>query len=436
MNKIKLLAIISLALAAMVSPMGCLGRKKLQQKSSEATMSPFVAESRVADAGTTEEPVSEVEAIQQTVSVESESPEETMEPSPTEVGSNETEEVTRESVSEETGSFETEPPTEPTSELESPTDPSASTDVPATEPATARPTERPSTAPAEPTTTAPSEGTIAVCSEHDYEYGVLVPPTCTAEGVMTLTCRVCGYVYQGPIEKTGHTWNSGVITTPGTCTAEGIKTYTCTSCKSTRTEAVPRTEHQYAATSTVAQTRIGTMEDLGYTVYTCSGCGDTYKADYEGYLDCAWRYQAVNEFRTSPGRFLLREDGSKVYFNIEGCTQLEPFSRAEGLVNIAMLRAKQEAYDIHNGERLNHEHNGLPAGYYYGTSFWGGLNCECCQYGGNGLDATFREEENAPYASQGHLRIVLNAPLKYIGIAAYVKDGGVVIVCEYSDIPN
>ena len=52
------------------------------------------------------------------------------------------------------------------------------------------------------------------------------------------------------------------------------------------------------------------------------------------------------------------------------------------------------------------------------------------------MDATFREEENASYASQGHLRIVLNSSLKYIGIAAYVKDGGVVIVCEYSDIPN
>lgn len=436
MNKIKLLAIISLALAAMVSPMGCLGRKKLQQKSSEATMPPSITESRIADIGMTEEPSSEVEAIVQSLTGESEALEETAEPSYIEVASNETEKATKESVSEETGSFETETPTEPSSESESSTEVPTSTEVPATEPATVRPTERPTPAPTEPATTAPSESSVAACSEHDYEYGVLVPPTCTAEGIMTLTCRVCGYVYRGPIEKADHSWNSGVITTPATCTAEGIKTYTCISCKTTRTEAVPIVEHQYMATATVAQTKIGTMDDLGYTVYTCSGCGDSYKADYEGYLDCAWRYQKVNEFRTSPGRFLLREDGSKVHFNIEGCTQLEPFTKVGGLENIAMLRAKQEAYDIHNGERLNHEHNGFPAGYYYGSAFWGGLNCECCQYGGNGLDATFREEENASYASQGHLRIVLNSSLKYIGIAAYVKDGGVVIVCEYSDIPK
>ena len=255
MNKIKLLAIISLALAAMVSPMGCLGRKKLQQKSSEATMPPSITESRIADIGMTEEPSSEVEAIVQSLTGESEALEETAEPSYIEVASNETEKATKESVSEETGSFETETPTEPSSESESSTEVPTSTEVPATEPATVRPTERPTPAPTEPATTAPSESSVAACSEHDYEYGVLVPPTCTAEGVMTLTCRVCGYVYRGPIEKTDHSWNSGVITTPATCTAEGIKTYTCISCKTTRTEAVPIVEHQYMATATVAVTR-------------------------------------------------------------------------------------------------------------------------------------------------------------------------------------
>ena len=101
-----------------------------------------------------------------------------------------------------------------------------------------------------------------------------------------------------------------------------------------------------------------------------------------------------------------------------------------------MLRAKQEADDIHNGERLNHEHDGLPCFCYYGNAYFYGYNCECCQYGGYGLDAIFKEEENAPYAYQGHLRIGLSPALKYIGIAAYVKDGGLVVVCEYSDVPN
>ena len=197
-------------------------------------------------------------------------------------------------------------------------------------------------------------------------------------------------------------------------------------------------EHDYVATETVPQTKVGSFDDLGYTVFTCSVCEQTAKGDYEGWLDCGWRYQKANEYRTGAGRFLLSEDGSVIYFNKEGCTQLQPFTRAEGLESIAKLRAQQEAYDMYNEGTLNHFHDGLPSDYYYGSSYWGGLNCECCQAGGveldQLLDATFREEEGAPYVRQGHLRIVLNEALKYTGIGAYVYKGAVVVVCEYSDI--
>lgn len=103
-------------------------------------------------------------------------------------------------------------------------------------------------------------------------------------------------------------------------------------------------EHDYVATETVPQTKVGSFDDLGYTVFTCSVCGQTEKGDYEGWLDCGWRYQKANEYRTGAGRFLLSEDGSVIYFNKEGCTQLQPFTRAEGLESIAKLRAQQEAY--------------------------------------------------------------------------------------------
>ena len=35
-----------------------------------------------------------------------------------------------------------------------------------------------------------------------------------------------------------HSWDSGVVTTPATCTATGVRTYTCTVCGSTRTESI------------------------------------------------------------------------------------------------------------------------------------------------------------------------------------------------------
>ena len=447
MKTFKLLFIAGIALVLANHPIAC----QMATKNAEGQKGPAysaVTESRQDPAVSEETPESSVPSTENdTVKADASVPEtESIEPASDEKEtvepSGETdEESSRASDSEETLSEGS------VSEAPSSEDKKTSTEAPTTVSPTVAPTTVPTepslsqpsaTAPATAPTTAPiTPSTIAQCREHNFDYSVVVEPTCTKEGVMALTCTVCGYVYQGPIEKTEHTWNSGAVTTPATCSKDGVKTYTCSGCGKTRTEAIPATgDHHYTATKTVPQTRIGTMADLGYTVYTCSGCGASYNGDYEGYLDCAWRYQKVNEYRTGAGRSLLLEDGSKVYFNIEGCTQLAPFTRAEGLENIAMLRAKQEAYDIHNGERLNHEHNGFPAGYYYGTSFWGGLNCECCQYGGDGLDATFREEENASYASQGHLRIVLNSSLKYIGIAAYVKDGGVVIVCEYSDIPK
>ena len=441
MNKIKLLAIISLALAAMVSPMGCLGRKKLQQKSSEATIPPSVTESRIADSSTTGTPSGDVEAIVQSQTGESEVPEETVEPSNIEAASMETEEGTMESVSDETGSFEPEESAEPSATPASQTAAPTSTAVPETESASERPTEKPTTKPTAPSSTAPSESSVAACMEHDFEYSEPVPSTCTSAGVMRLTCRVCGYVFEGPLNKLDHAWNGGEITKAPTCASNGVRTYTCSGCGAKRTEAIPaQGEHHYVATKTVPQTKIGGLADLGYTVYTCDRCGVTINADYEGYLDCAWRYQRVNAFRTGPGRFFYNEGGTITYFNKEGYTQLQPFSTASGLESIAQLRAKQEAYDIYNEGRLDHSHDGLPYAVYYGNNFWGGLNCECCQAGGtefyDDLDGTFRNEEAGNYSRQGHLRIELNAALKYIGIGAYVYHDRIVVVCEYSDIPK
>lgn len=53
-----------------------------------------------------------------------------------------------------------------------------------------------------------------------------------------------GGIYTPPAQHT-HTWNDGVVTTPATCTAAGVKTYTCTVCGATKTEEIPATGHNY-----------------------------------------------------------------------------------------------------------------------------------------------------------------------------------------------
>ena len=127
---------------------------------------------------------------------------------------------------------------------------------------------------------------------HSWDDGkVTTEPTCTAEGVKTYTCTVCGEtrtevlaatghtpgesVKENAVEPTctekgsydeviycadcgielsrekitvdalGHTWDEGKITTEPTCTEEGVKTYTCTVCAETRTEAVSALGHTY-----------------------------------------------------------------------------------------------------------------------------------------------------------------------------------------------
>ena len=311
--------------------------------------------------------------------------------------------------------------------------------TPATQPSV--PDVQPTLSTPEPTSTPNVPSTNNRCKEHDLVYTEPVPATCTEYGQCHWTCKNCDFTYDAPLSPTGHNWDNGQVTTPATCGSAGIKTFSCRNCQLTRTETIAaQGSHNYVATSIVAQTKIGTMADLGYTIYTCTGCNATMKSDYEGYLDCGWRYAKVNEYRTSPGRWIYLQDGGTTRFNEDGCTQLQPFAKADGLESIAKLRAKQEAYDLFNEGRLDHSHDGLPSFYYYGNAFWGGFNCECCEAGGSSLDslldATFRNEEERDYSGQGHLRIELSPSLKYIGIGAYVYKGWLAVVCEYSDIPN
>lgn len=70
-----------------------------------------------------------------------------------------------------------------------------------------------------------------------------VAATCTKAGKTAGShCSVCGTVItaQQTIKATGHSWDSGKVTTKPTTSSAGIKTYTCTKCKATKTETIPK----------------------------------------------------------------------------------------------------------------------------------------------------------------------------------------------------
>ena len=139
---------------------------------------------------------------------------------------------------------------------------------------------------------------------HSYER-ITKEPTCTDKGYTTSTCTMCGLSYVSDYtDPTGHNWDEGHSVTSSTCTADGVIEYHCTNagCKEKMIKAESAKGHTpgKAATCTEPQTceKCGTVLALpkghsysknivmptctamGYTVFECKDCKDTYNGDY------------------------------------------------------------------------------------------------------------------------------------------------------------
>lgn len=121
---------------------------------------------------------------------------------------------------------------------------------------------------------------VADKADHTFDAGVVTTPaTETTEGVLTLTCTVCGFQKTKSIDKlehvhtfdmtkwsydndkhwhpatcahtdlkkdeAEHAWNEGVITKPADYGVAGEKIFTCTTCSATRKETTPATPPKY-----------------------------------------------------------------------------------------------------------------------------------------------------------------------------------------------
>ena len=79
-----------------------------------------------------------------------------------------------------------------------------------------------------------------------------------------------------------HTWTETSRTDPA-CSTPGKVTSTCSKCNQTKTEPLPATGHNWVVDRTVQTTydEEGNLLQQGYTIYSCSVCGEQYK-DMEG----------------------------------------------------------------------------------------------------------------------------------------------------------
>ena len=109
---------------------------------------------------------------------------------------------------------------------------------------------------------------------HSYgEWTVTSAATCTTNGSRSRSCSDCGNVETEAIEATGHSYQSSTVAPD--CSNGGYTVFTCSVCGNTyygaSTEA---TGHNYRATVIAPTCTTG-----GYTTYRCTVCGDSYQSD-------------------------------------------------------------------------------------------------------------------------------------------------------------
>jgi DNA-directed RNA polymerase subunit RPC12/RpoP len=137
---------------------------------------------------------------------------------------------------------------------------------------------------------------------HDHVAHV-TEPTCTEGGYTTYICSRCGDSYVDDYtDALGHAWDEGRIVADSVCDSEGVMEYRCERCGYHRLEAVSEKGHTLGAEATCTQPQLcvkcgaviadalghdykaevtaPTCTEMGYTTYTCTRCGDSYKGDY------------------------------------------------------------------------------------------------------------------------------------------------------------
>ena len=137
---------------------------------------------------------------------------------------------------------------------------------------------------------------------HNYK-AYVTPATCVTGGKTVYVCDRCGDAYVGGYsDAKGHRFDSGTVKVKPSCTGEGLKEYTCLDCGYKYSETLPAAEHKHGAAATCTEPELCTVcgavlenahghsfqeaateptcEKMGYSVFTCAYCGETFKGDY------------------------------------------------------------------------------------------------------------------------------------------------------------
>lgn len=149
---------------------------------------------------------------------------------------------------------------------------------------------------------------------HDYN-AVITVPTCTEAGFTTHTCTRCNNSYTDTeVAATGHTYDSGVITTEAACESDGIKTFTC-ACGDSYTESIAAIGHSYGK---YVYNNDATQKADGTKSRTCSTCGrvDTTTAKGTKLPFDPYSLRAVTSLDEIPIAGTMTDTDSSVYTQV------------------------------------------------------------------------------------------------------------------------
>ena len=217
-------------------------------------------------------------------------------------------------------------------------------------------------------------------AEHTFNEGVVTTaPTETSEGVLTLTCTVCGYQKTKSIEKVKHVhtfndkvwqtdennhwhpatcahtdekgslgkhvWDEGKTSIPADYGKAGEKTFTCTECKATKTEPIAALDSKentlsLAKENILSKTYDGTPFALTVAEFVYNGDGKvafSYKLKVEG--DDKYTEQAP----TNAGEYIVKVSiqGTSEWKGIEGTFDLIIVKKALSITGTKIYDANE-----------------------------------------------------------------------------------------------
>lgn len=121
---------------------------------------------------------------------------------------------------------------------------------------------------------------VTVSCDHSFgEWTTTKSPTCNNDGISERVCSICGKTETEYLATTGHKWSEWTVIKEATCTKEGEKRRKCSICGAYSGTSIPMISHKY--TKKIIDP---TYTEYGYTLYTCSLCGDSYKDNYTNKL--------------------------------------------------------------------------------------------------------------------------------------------------------